>query len=211
MPAFDNHSTASYGYHGAVKSHCTKIRIACTLLLAGWLGGCAMMGAKDQVTPAKSGGPPERSRWFIPFAPEKVELTETLSGRVIVVDGDTLDVDGTRVHLLGIDAPESQQLCRRQSGLPYRCGEEVAALLEQRVQRDRVECEIGRLEDDTVLGVCRHFGTNLNAWMVQQGYAVADTAESAYVNEEADAAANRRGLWIGIFERPSDWRERTGR
>ena len=35
----------------------------------------------------------------------------TLSGRARVIDGDTLDVDGVRIRLHGVDAPESRQSC----------------------------------------------------------------------------------------------------
>lgn len=34
---------------------------------------------------------------------------EEISGRAIVIDGDTLDVGVTRVRLFGIDAPEQNQ------------------------------------------------------------------------------------------------------
>ena len=36
----------------------------------------------------------------------------TLSGSARIVDGDTLEVRGTRIRLHGIDAPESGQSCR---------------------------------------------------------------------------------------------------
>jgi endonuclease YncB( thermonuclease family) len=32
-------------------------------------------------------------------------------GRASAVDGDTLEIHGTRIRLWGIDAPESSQLC----------------------------------------------------------------------------------------------------
>src|SRR6267142_3698387 len=35
-----------------------------------------------------------------------------LVGQPSVVDGDTLDIHGTRIRLWGVDAPESSQLCR---------------------------------------------------------------------------------------------------
>jgi endonuclease YncB( thermonuclease family) len=43
-------------------------------------------------------------------------------GAVRVVDGDTLDVGGTRVRLHGIDAPEIGQHCNRPDGLRWDCG-----------------------------------------------------------------------------------------
>lgn len=37
---------------------------------------------------------------------------EDLVGRASVIDGDTIEIHGTRIRLWGIDAPESDQLCR---------------------------------------------------------------------------------------------------
>lgn len=51
---------------------------------------------------------------------------------LVVVDGDTLHVNGIRVRLRGIDAPESGQWCRNANGKPYACGKwaiEVLTLL----------------------------------------------------------------------------------
>jgi endonuclease YncB( thermonuclease family) len=38
-------------------------------------------------------------------------LPSGLIGQASVIDGDTLEIHGTRIHLWGIDAPESSQLC----------------------------------------------------------------------------------------------------
>src|ERR1039457_3463204 len=35
-----------------------------------------------------------------------------LSGQASIIDGDTLEIHGTRIRLWVIDAPESNQLCR---------------------------------------------------------------------------------------------------
>lgn len=179
------------------------------LLIAGLVGGCTLFG-EERPTPARGSGPPERSFWFLEKSKAPPEPTETVAGRVQVLNGDTLLVDDTFVYLAGIDAPEPEQLCRRASGLPYRCGEDMAAILEQRLQRDRVVCDVAPIEgaEDRAIGFCRHYGTEINEWMVRQGYAVAKNDESPYVTVEREAAENGRGLWQGIFERPADWRER---
>ncbi|MBT8475582.1 MAG: thermonuclease family protein, partial [Alphaproteobacteria bacterium] len=44
------------------------------------------------------------------------------NGRITVVDGDTIDVGGTRVRLFGIDAPEGDQTCTRPDGAVWACG-----------------------------------------------------------------------------------------
>ncbi|WP_347338654.1 thermonuclease family protein [Bradyrhizobium zhanjiangense] len=41
----------------------------------------------------------------------KVALADSFVGQVSVIDGDTLEIHGTRIRLWGVDAPESAQLC----------------------------------------------------------------------------------------------------
>ena len=50
------------------------------------------------------------------------EAIETVTGMPTVVDGDTLIVDGSRLRLYGIDAPESQQQCLDTEKQQYACG-----------------------------------------------------------------------------------------
>jgi hypothetical protein len=40
-----------------------------------------------------------------------------------VIDGDTIEIHGTRIRFYGIDAPESRQTCRDGLGREYRCGQ----------------------------------------------------------------------------------------
>ena len=55
--------------------------------------------------------------------------------------------------------------------------------------------------------MCRVGGVDLNAWMVEQGWAVAYRKYSRdYVAHETAAEATRRGLWRGEFVEPSRWR-----
>jgi endonuclease YncB( thermonuclease family) len=50
----------------------------------------------------------------------------------------------------------------------------------------------------------------LNSMMVKSGNAVAYRKYSdAYINDEEFAKINKRGIWIGKFEMPWDWRKKN--
>ena len=56
---------------------------------------------------------------------------------------------------------------------------------------------------------CSTGGENLNAWLVQQGLALAYVEYSRnYIGEEVDAREQQRGIW-GVFIAPWNWRHRT--
>ncbi|WP_405402551.1 thermonuclease family protein [Paracoccus sp. Ld10] len=63
-----------------------------------------------------------------------------LGGGARVIDGDTLDVDGKRVRLHGIDAPESNQTRRHQLRVGE-CGVEATRALERLIGISAVTCE----------------------------------------------------------------------
>jgi endonuclease YncB( thermonuclease family) len=67
-------------------------------------------------------------------------FADNLSGQASIIDGDTLEIHGTRIRLLGIDAPESSQLCRGEDSLQYRCGAKAANELDAFIARRPVDC-----------------------------------------------------------------------
>jgi endonuclease YncB( thermonuclease family) len=69
-----------------------------------------------------------------------VALTDDLAGRASVIDGDTLEIHGTRIRLWGGDAPESIQLCRGEDSLQYRCGAKAANDLDAFIAGRPVNC-----------------------------------------------------------------------
>jgi endonuclease YncB( thermonuclease family) len=65
---------------------------------------------------------------------------EDVIGQAFVIDGDTLEIHGTRIRLFGIDAPESTQLCRGSDSDTYRCGAKAANDLAALINRRPVSC-----------------------------------------------------------------------
>jgi endonuclease YncB( thermonuclease family) len=66
-------------------------------------------------------------------------LANDLAWQASIIDGDTLEIHGTRVRLWGIDAPESSQFCRGDSDV-YRCGAKAANDLDTFIWGRPVSC-----------------------------------------------------------------------
>jgi endonuclease YncB( thermonuclease family) len=133
---------------------------------------------------------------------------EEIVGRASVIDGDTIEVRGVRIRMQGIDAPESSQTCER-DGQPYRCGQQAANHLDGLVGGQTVRClEETKDKYGRTVAVCFIAGADVNAQMVEQGWAVAYRQYStAYVPHEERAKAARKGIWAGTFQMPSEFRK----
>ena len=133
---------------------------------------------------------------------------DVLTGRARVVDGDTVEVQGQRIRLHGIDAPESAQECATATGRSYRCGQAATDALSRTVRGAPVACAVrGTDRYGRRVAVCYLDGADLNAWMVASGHALAYRRYSEdYLPHERQARANGLGMWQGAFEAPWDWR-----
>ena len=137
-----------------------------------------------------------------------------LVGRAGVIDGDTLEVQGVRVRLWGIDAVESSQTCLDASGKPWLCGRRAAFALADFLGQRTVRC----VQRDTdrygrVVAVCRVDGVEVNRWLVEQGWALAyvQYGGSVYLEAQRQAQALKRGIWQGAFEEPWAYRKKPGK
>lgn len=135
---------------------------------------------------------------------------QSIVGVASVIDGDTIEVHGARIRMHGIDAPESRQECIRADGTSWRCGQQAALALSDRVGRATIRCEPrDRDRYGRVVAVCFKGTEDLNRWMVATGWVVAYRKYSLdYVADEERAKRAKLGIWSGSFEMPWDWRAR---
>ena len=97
-------------------------------------------------------------------------LTADVTGQASVIDGDTIEIHGTRIRLWGIDAPEGTQLCRGEDSLQYRCGAKAANDLDAFIARRSVSCTPISLDQyGRTVATCSVEATDLGEWLVSNG------------------------------------------
>lgn len=129
---------------------------------------------ETRVIPAPRTPPPPRGDVHVHRQPPTVTVQQTtqitivevqeLRGRAWVIDGDTIDISGTRVRLSGIDAPEMDHPYGKSAkwALVNLCkGQEVRAVF------------AGDLSHDRTVATCYlQDGRDLSAEMVRSGLAI---------------------------------------
>jgi len=153
--------------------------------------------------------------WFVLLALISLpaQAGEPIVGTASVIDGDTIEIHGTRIRLHGIDAPESRQECARPDGTSWRCGQQAALALSDRIGRSTVDCKPhSRDRYGRTIAICFKGTEDLNRWMVASGWAVAYRKYALdYVVDEEQARLAKVGLWAGTFDMPWDWRQQQQR
>lgn len=69
-------------------------------------------------------------------------MAGNLIGQASVIDGDTIEIRSKRIRLDGMDAPESDQLCRGDNSNQYRCGAKAANELDAFLASRPVRCPV---------------------------------------------------------------------
>ena len=134
-----------------------------------------------------------------------------ISGRARIVDGDTLEIASQKIRLAGMDAPESDQVCRDETEKAYRCGRAASEALGRIVAGQNLICRVtGTDRYRRLLAQCAITGTaDVGLEMVRMGWATiydGGPALPGYSAAEATARRQKIGIWRGRFERPSVWR-----
>lgn len=120
------------------------------------------------------------------IAPEAAPATQ-LRGRCWVIDGDTIDIEGTRLRLAGIDAPELDHPWGRRAKweMVRLCkGQIVTAVIKPELSYDRLVAQCF-LPD----------GRDLAAELVRAGLAIDWPAFSGGKYRHLETSDARRKLW----------------
>jgi endonuclease YncB( thermonuclease family) len=166
------------------------------------------LAARDGRTP-NSGGRARKWGWMVAaavlVAAGGTARSDSFTGQASVIDGDTLEIHGTRIRLWGIDAPESSQLCRGDDSLPYRCGAQAANDLDAFIARRPVSCiPISLDRYGRTVASCSVAGADLGEWLVQNGLAVdwPQYSKGKYGADQRAAEKAGRGMWKGSYVEP---------
>jgi endonuclease YncB( thermonuclease family) len=132
-------------------------------------------------------------------------LADDSTGQASVIDGDTLEIHGTRIRLWGIDAPESSQLCRGDDSLPYRCGAQAANDLDAFIAGRPINCVPLSLDPyGRTVATCSVRGADLGEWLVRNGLALdwPQYSKGKYGAAQLEAERAGKGIRKGSYVEP---------
>lgn len=135
---------------------------------------------------------------------------KTIIGKVKIIDGDTIYIKNNKIRLHGIDAPESNQTCAINFQDWY-CGKQSTDELKKLINKQDVQCLINDVDIyNRYVAICFINQTNINQWMVKNGWAIAYRYYSIdYVNDEKFARENKLGIWKSEFIEPYLYRKKN--
>ncbi len=142
---------------------------------------------------------------LVQFGPQNTRAETKVEGKQSEVYSPAMiEVGGTLVQLEGLRAPGKDQVCD-ESSVPWTCGRDARWATLNRVGNHWITClERGRTGSGTFVGLCYLGGVGgpeLNAWLVEQGWALTDAkGAERYLKEETIARAGLRGLWRNSVE-----------
>ena len=126
-------------------------------------------------------------------------LAGDLIGQASIIDGDTLEIHGTRIRLWGIDAPESTQLCRGEDSLQYRCGAKAANDLDAFIARRPVNCTPMNLDQyGRTVATCSVGDADLGEWLCTTALRSTGRAFQKESTKPFSATPNEPGAASGV-------------
>jgi len=137
--------------------------------------------------------------------PERGAPGATIVGAARVIDGDTVRIGSVRIRIQGIDAPETDDICRRADGSVWDCGVWATEVARERFAGRRLVChDLGERSHDRVVARCMDGEEDFAAVMLEKGaaracerFALQHPHSQVYMTLEERAAAEGRGIFDG--------------
>ena len=132
----------------------------------------------------------------------------SFSDSLIVVDGDTIVLNGEKIRFSGIDTPELKQMCMNGDEKVF-CGKSAKMILIKKIGNQIPECiKEGKDVYKRTLAECFINGESLSVFLVRSGYALAYRKYSdKFIKDEEFAKENKIGIWAMKFQYPWDFRK----
>ena len=152
--------------------------------------------------------------FFISFSYS--DENNTIKGKAIVVDGDTIKIKGKQIRFGGIDAPESYYRGKKQTCIDDNkkvfCGQISKDKLIEKIGNNSLNCKIQKKKDryKRLVGECFLKDESLSVFMVRNGYAFdwPYYSKRKFANYQEYAKINKLGIWNMKFEYPWEWKEK---
>ena len=132
----------------------------------------------------------------------------SFANNLIIVDGDTIVLNGEKIRFTGIDTPELKQTCLMNEQ-KVACGISAKMLLVKKIGNAIPKCiSEGKDAYKRTLAECFVNGESLSKFLVRSGYAFAYRKYSKkFIKDEEFAKKNKLGMWVMTFQYPWDYRK----
>ena len=139
-----------------------------------------------------------------------------IKGNAIIIDGDTIKINGKKIRFGGIDAPESyfkgkKQTCIEDNKEVF-CGQISKDKLIEKIGSNSLNCKIEKNKDKykRLIGECFIKDESLSVFMVRNGYAFdwSRYSKGKFAKDQEHAKMNKLGFWKMKFEYPWEWKEK---
>jgi len=143
------------------------------------------------------------------------EAFEEIKGKPRAIDGKTLIINGQKIHLFGVDAPEFDQMCqKKETHQPFQCGVISAHKLKRMIDHvASVTCKgKGRTSEGVLLATCFDGRIDINEQIILRGWAMLDENNSVKKYQRIEKGVRFGSttlgevIWQADFIKPWEWR-----
>ena len=137
-----------------------------------------------------------------------------IKGKPRAIDGKTLIINGQKLQLFGVDAPEFDQMCqKKETHQPFQCGVISAHKLKRMVDHvPEVTCTgKGYTSEGMLLASCYDGRIDINEQIILKGWAIVDEKESEKKYKRIEQYVKfdtvNEVIWQADFIKPWEWRK----